>query len=417
MGIREFLGQAYDTVNRNWPHAGRPEDRTLITQFSALYAGHVLEGEGIGFNGTPHDDRWYSNDRLAEAFGIAKDSAILMDKLGYDVLWMAEHHFQREGYECIPNLLILSQYLCRFTKNLKFGCGFNILPMWHPIRLAEDFAMVDILTGGRVIFGIGRGYHTREIESFGAPLLDPDANRELFEEQYEIIMKAFNEESFSHKGKHYTIPPEVPYRGYTLKDITVVPRPVNPVETWQPVVSGSDRGMDFMAKHGIKGLILGTHADYVDEYMHKFQEANARYGRDLPLGGNLGLGLWAYLDDTTAKAEKALEPLFEEHVKFAAPLGMLRYTDEQMKEVGPGGVARHIAAGVDFRETLDKKAWFAGDSESTISYLREIEAKYPGVEQVMIGFPMGETKAQFKDQITRFAKEVIPTFKAQKVSV
>ena len=417
MGIREFLGQAYDTVNRNWPHAGRPEDRTLITQFSALYAGHVLEGEGIGFNGTPHDDRWYSNDRLAEAFGIAKDSAILMDKLGYDVLWMAEHHFQREGYECIPNLLILSQYLCRFTKNLKFGCGFNILPMWHPIRLAEDFAMVDILTGGRVIFGIGRGYHTREIESFGAPLLDPDANRELFEEQYEIIMKAFNEESFSHKGKHYTIPPEVPYRGYTLKDITVVPRPVNPVETWQPVVSGSDRGMDFMAKHGIKGLILGTHADYVDEYMHKFQEANARYGRDLPLGGNLGIGLWAYLDDTTAKAEKALEPLFEEHVKFAAPLGMLRYTDEQMKEVGPGGVARHIAAGVDFRETLDKKAWFAGDSESTISYLREIEAKYPGVEQVMIGFPMGETKAQFKDQITRFAKEVIPTFKAQKVSV
>jgi alkanesulfonate monooxygenase SsuD/methylene tetrahydromethanopterin reductase-like flavin-dependent oxidoreductase (luciferase family) len=417
LGIRESLGQAYDTVNKNRPHAGRPEDRTLITQFSALYAGHVLEGEGIGFNGTPHDDRWYSNERLAEAFEIAKDSAILMDKLGYDVLWMAEHHFQREGYECIPNLLILSQYLCRFTKNLKFGCGFNILPMWHPIRLAEDFAMVDILTGGRVIFGIGRGYHTREIESFGAPLLDPDANRELFEEQYEIIMKAFNEESFSHKGKYYTIPPEVPYRGYTLKDITVVPRPVNPVETWQPVVSGSDRGMDFMAKHGIKGLILGTHADYVDEYMHKFQEANARYGRDLPLGGNLGIGLWAYLDDTTAKAEKALEPLFEEHVKFAAPLGMLRYTDEQMKEVGPGGVARHIAAGVDFRETLDKKAWFAGDSESTISYLREIEAKYPGVEQVMIGFPMGETKAQFKDQITRFAKEVIPTFKAQKVSV
>ena len=98
-------------------------------------------------------------------------------------------------------------------------------------------------------------------------------------------MKAFNEESFSHKGKNYTIPPEVPYRGYTLKDITVVPRPIHPVETWQPVVSGSERGMDFMAKHGIKGLILGTHSDYVDEYMHKFQEANAKYGRDLPLGG------------------------------------------------------------------------------------------------------------------------------------
>ena len=64
-----------------------------------------------------------------------------------------------------------------YTTKLKFGCGFNVLPMWHPLRLAEDFAMADILTGGRVIFGIGRGYHTREVETFGAPMQDADANR------------------------------------------------------------------------------------------------------------------------------------------------------------------------------------------------------------------------------------------------
>ena len=385
----------------------------MIKSFSALYAGHVLEGEDIGFSGTPHDDRWYSNERLIEVFDIAKESAIFMDELGYDVLWMAEHHFQREGYECIPNLLILSQYLCQFTKRLKFGCGFNILPMWHPIRLAEDYAMVDILTGGRVILGVGRGYHTREVETFGAPMQDSDANRQLFEEQFEIMMKAFNEDSFSHKGKNYTIPPEVPYRGYTLKDVTLVPRPIHPVEVWQPLVSGSERGMDFMAKHGVKGLILGTHADYVDDYMIKFQAVHSRYGSDMPLGGNLGLGLWLYLDDTVEKAEKSLQPLFEEHVKFAAPLGMLRYTDDQMKEIGPGGVGRHIAAGNDFRDVLNKRAWFAGDTNSTITYLKEIEEKYPGIEQIMIGFPMGETKAQFKEQLTRFAKEVMPAFQGQ----
>ena len=385
----------------------------MIKSFSALYAGHVLEGEDIGFSGTPHDDRWYSNERLIEVFDIAKESAIFMDELGYDVLWMAEHHFQREGYECIPNLLILSQYLCQFTKRLKFGCGFNILPMWHPIRLAEDYAMVDILTGGRVILGVGRGYHTREVETFGAPMQDSDANRQLFEEQFEIMMKAFNEDSFSHKGKNYTIPPEVPYRWYTLKDVTLVPRPVHPVEVWQPLVSGSERGMDFMAKHGVKGLILGTHADYVDDYMIKFQAVNSKYGRDMPLGGNLGLGLWLYLDDTVEKAEKSLQPLFEEHVKFAAPLGMLRYTDDQMKEIGPGGVGRHIAAGNDFRDVLNKRAWFAGDTNSTITYLKEIEEKYPGIEQIMIGFPMGETKAQFKEQLTRFAKEIMPAFRGQ----
>jgi alkanesulfonate monooxygenase SsuD/methylene tetrahydromethanopterin reductase-like flavin-dependent oxidoreductase (luciferase family) len=91
--------------------------------------------------------------------------------------------------------------------------------------LAEDYATADILTGGRVIFGVGRGCHTREVESFASPLLDQDANRELFEEQVDIIFKTFNESSFSHKGKNYTIPPEVPYRGYDLKEITLVPRP------------------------------------------------------------------------------------------------------------------------------------------------------------------------------------------------
>ena len=67
---------------------------------------------------------------------------------------------------------MMAMHLCGVTKNLKIGCGFNIVPMWHPLRLAEDYAMADILTGGRVIFGVGRGYHTREVETFGAPLID-----------------------------------------------------------------------------------------------------------------------------------------------------------------------------------------------------------------------------------------------------
>ena len=388
----------------------------MIKSFSALYAGHVLDGEGIGYSGTPHDDRRYSNDRLAKAFDIARESAIFMEDLGYDILWMAEHHFQREGYECIPNLLILSQYLAQHTKRIKFGCGFNVLPMWHPLRLAEDFAMVDILTGGRVIFGVGRGYHTREVESFGAPLIDADANRELFEEQFEIIMKAFNQESFTHQGKHYTLPPEVSYRGYQLKELTLVPRPANlPVETWQPIVSGTDRALNFMAKWGIKGMILGTGEEYVDDWAHRYQEANARAGRELHLGENLGLGLWCYIDDSHEKAEKALEPLFEEHVKFAAPLGMLRYSDDNMEQTGPGGAARHIAAGANFRDVIQKRAWLAGSPEETIAYLKEIEDKYPGLEHVMLGFPMGASIQQFKEQMTRFAKQVMPAFGPQRV--
>ncbi len=106
--------------------------------------------------------------------------------------------------------------------------------------------------------------------------IDQDANRELFEEQVEIIFKAFNNERFSHQGKHYTLPPEVPYRGYTLKDLTLVPRPVHlPVECWQPVVSASARGLDFMVKHGIKGAVGGGAATMQRGPISAYQEAAA----------------------------------------------------------------------------------------------------------------------------------------------
>ena len=72
--------------------------------------------------------------------------------------------------------------------------------MWHPLRLAKDFATADILTNGRVVFGVGRGYHTREVKTFGSPMLDADVNRELFEEQVEIVLKAFNHNSGAAMG-------------------------------------------------------------------------------------------------------------------------------------------------------------------------------------------------------------------------
>ena len=387
----------------------------MIKSFAGNYIGHVLEGDGIGFEGTPANDRRYPNERLAQALEYSRELAIHLEELGYDVLWMAEHHFQPEGYECFPNLLMLSLWLAQHTKRLKFGCAFNILPMWHPLRLAEDFATVDILTKGRVIFGVGRGYHTREVETFGAPMLDADANRELFEEQMEIVLKAFHEKSFSHRGKHYVIPPEIPYRGYQLKEVTLVPRPANrPVETWQPIVSGNPKGLDFMAKHGIKGVILGTSRDHTDKMVHEYQAANARCGKQLELGENLALGLWANIAGSAQEAQRALRPAYEEHVKFAAPLGMLRYSEEQMQALGPGGAARHLTAGVSFDDAVERGAWFYGTPQDMIAYLKDIERQYPGVEQIILPCPFGLTKEQYKEQLTLVAKEVMPAFKGRR---
>ena len=189
----------------------------MFREFATVYPGHI-DLPDHGQNATPANERRFSNEQLAGVFAKTEAVAKLMDRAGWDTLWMAEHHFQYEGYEVIPDLLLLAVHLAHETEKLKIGCGFNIAPMWHPLRLAEDYAVADILTKGRTVFGIGRGYHTREVETFGAPMLNQDANRALFEEQVEVIFKAFNNESFSHKGEHYTLPPEVPYRGYTLEE-------------------------------------------------------------------------------------------------------------------------------------------------------------------------------------------------------
>ncbi len=381
----------------------------MIKRFSTLYVGHI-ELEQCGFAGTPADDRRYPNQRLLEVFDTTRELARAVDGLGYETLWLAEHHFQHEGYECIPNIPLLAVELAHHTERLKIGCAFNIVPTWHPLRLAEDYAAADILTGGRVVFGIGRGYHTREVESFGKPMLDADANRELFEEQTEIILKAFRQESFSHQGKYYTIPPEVPYRGYPLREITLVPRPVHqPVEVWQPIVSGSARGLDFMARHGIKGVISATAEEFVHRWSRDYQEAARRYGRELQLGEDLILGFRMCIDETAERAIERARPFFEEHAKFMAPLGMLRYSEEHVRAVAARQAQSPAAASLE--NGVRNRSWLCGPPEEIVAYLREIEQRYPGLEHIMIAWALGTPRALMIEQLTRFAHEVMPAFR------
>jgi len=390
----------------------------LITRFGSLYAGHV-DLDDVGFDATPVNDRWFSNETLASVFAKAEAIVVKMDELGYDTFWAAEHHFQREGYECLPNLLLLYVHLAHLTKNLKFGCGFNVNPMWHPLRLAEDYATADILTGGRVIFGVGRGYHSREVDTFGVPSTDTDneANREIFEEQVDIIMKAFNEPSFSHHGKHYTLPPEVPYRGYTLKEITLVPRPrALPVETYQPLVSASQRAMDFMAKHGIKGIVGGGAATggASDQVVKQWQETLAKHGRETELGGDLIIGVSTFIDDTEEKAINGVKRYFEENLKMFAPLGFVRgLSDEQISALGRGPAAR--SAGLPTIEDAVKSgAWIVGPPDLVTERLMELQDRFPGLQEVNVGASVMSTETSvILEQLELFGREVMPTFKRQ----
>ena len=385
----------------------------MITKFGTLFAGHVDLPE-VGYDAPPVNSYWLPNEHLATVYAKTEAIAQCMDRNDYDTLWLAEHHFQREGYECISNILMLAVHLCHLTEKLKIGSAFNIPPMWHPLRLAEDYATADILTGGRVIFGIGRGYHTREVEVFGAPLLDKDANRELFEEQIEVIFKAFNEPSFSHHGKYYDIPPKVPYRGYELKEITLVPRPLNlPVECWQPIVSASERGLNLMAKYGIKGVIGGGAAPggAADKVVDAWQRVQANHGREFPRGGDLNVGFSCYIADTEEQAIEEATQYFEENVKMFAPLGFVGgLTDEQI--AATADPLRVKNAGLPtLKDAIKAGSWLCGPPELIIEKLMDVQRRLPGLEQITLNNTIGMPQNAILEQLDRFASDVMPAFK------
>ena len=384
----------------------------MIKRFSVFYVGQI-DLDNVGHGGTAPDDRRYSNEELVTAYSNAEELAKHLDKLGYYAMWGAEHHFQREGYECFPNLILLGVHLAGITKTLKFGNSFNIVPMWHPLRLAEDFAMADVMTKGRMIFGVGRGYQSREVETFGAPLLDRDKNRELFEEQIEVILKAFNEDSFSHKGKHYTIPADVEFRGYDLEDITMVPRPINlPVEMWQPVSSGNS--IKFAAQKGIKIVVALTGEAIVDQFLSEYKAAATEQGKNLELGQDTCLGFGFCIGDSREDAIEKVRPYHDERYKWFAPFGFVRYTDEKGRMWGTPGAPTRMPR---VEDGVDQKAWLCGTSDQIVETLKYFESKYPGLEDIVLQWPEGMPWPEFQEQLTIFAKEVMPNFQAATADV
>jgi alkanesulfonate monooxygenase SsuD/methylene tetrahydromethanopterin reductase-like flavin-dependent oxidoreductase (luciferase family) len=254
---------------------------------------------------------------------------------------------------------------------------------------------------------VGRGYHTREVETFGAPMLDNAANKELFEEQMEVLLKCFNEESWSHRGKHYDLPPAVPYRGYDLREITCVPRPIHrPVEIWQPIASG--KTLEYIASRGIKGMVTLNGERLVEQIFRAYRDAAGRAGRRLQLGQDLCLGLGLYLADSREEAIRRLEPAHDERYKWFAPFGFVRYADEQGRPWGTPGAPARVPT---LQEGIEQKAWLVGTPAQAIEMIKEFEARYPGLDQVMLHWTEGLTPREFTEQLHRFAREVMPAFR------
>jgi len=238
-------------------------------------------------------------------------------------------------------------------------------------------------------------------------MLDNAANKELFEEQMEVLLKCFNEESWSHHGKHYDLPPAVPYRGYEMREITCVPRPIHrPVEIWQPIASG--KTLDYIAARGIKGMITLNGERIVDQIFHAYRDAAARAGRTLQLGEDLCWGVGIYLADSEAEAIRQVEPAHDERYKWFAPFGFVRYADEHGRPWGTPGAPARVPT---LREGIEQKAWLCGPPRRIIEVIREFEARYPGLDELMLHWPEGVPAREYQDQLRRFAREVMPALR------
>src|SRR5438874_8906690 len=136
-----------------------------------------------------------------EMYARAIEHAQLAEDLGFRNIWLAEHHFSTYGYVGRP--VQLATYIAAKTTRIRVGTAVIVVPLHHPLMIAEEIAMLDQLAGGRVDIGLGRGYQFYEFERLG---LELDSARARWDESIDIILKALTGEPFTYKGSLFTIP-------------------------------------------------------------------------------------------------------------------------------------------------------------------------------------------------------------------
>jgi alkanesulfonate monooxygenase SsuD/methylene tetrahydromethanopterin reductase-like flavin-dependent oxidoreductase (luciferase family) len=343
------------------------------------------------------------------------------DRLGYESFWFTEHHFQREGYEIIPNPLMLGAILAQHTQRIKFGAFFLQVPTWHPIRLAEDFAMADIMSGGRIYFGAGRGSVQREMPIFGATFGrngdDTDrANRQLFEEQMGLIKQAWSSSEFSHQGERYTVPVPGylntghPDTGRPWDKVTLVPAPTHPPVIYQAVTS--EPTLHYVARERHVGVIPLFNRKVtlpkwqrLGELMSEYQQRTVRQGEDRMLVVHV------HIADSEQEALRRIRAPHDERYRFLVaqrPIGGYLTEDG---EPFPFGRAPTL------EESINQAGWFIGTPEQVRDGLLEVTKAF-GLEQVAIEVAYsGMSDADVSEQVERFALEVRPALERSSVSV
>jgi alkanesulfonate monooxygenase SsuD/methylene tetrahydromethanopterin reductase-like flavin-dependent oxidoreductase (luciferase family) len=366
-----------------------------------------------GYAGPEPQDRRYGQADVVKHYDDCFAYAAAAEATGFDALWLTEHHFQYEGYEVVPNTLLLGAMLAMKTERIKMGGMFHVLPQWHPLRFAEDFAMADVLTRGRMICGIGRGTVPREATALGARMgwgdsADDLYNRELFEEQVQIIKKAWYNETFAHRGKHYTLPADgLDDRGRGVTTLTLIPKPwTTPVEIWQPVTS--PKTYHYVAEQDHRAVYWIMSMPRLRQGWRLFQQLHEEHhGRPLRRGENRMLVINVTIGDNLEHAKAIARNGHDEFWRFLAPYGrQVNYLDEHGKS-WPN--SRYPT----LEESIEQGAWVLGSGSEVADRLAWLQREF-GIEHLTI-FPHlpGMTREQVVDQLERFARHVSPVLREQ----
>ncbi len=380
--------------------------------------------------------------------------AVLADRLGYDIFWNSEHHFCLEGSELSPNPLQTQTAVAALTKRIRLGQMANIVTWHHPLRLAEQIAILDVLSGGRVDVGLGRGYQSREIDTFGATYgastLDQERARAAYEEAHEILVKAWTEDSFSHVGQFFSVPPSwikwnhsqtiayfdeegrspgledvlhvVPgdpsaggpeiFRGTTIRQLSVLPQPVQSPHPpmWEPFAS--DRSIRYAASHGLNGnfnnLPTSMLKDKIGVYMNAAAEAGwpdyqdrgeFKWGWDAERRRGVSTVRWIHIEDSGVGNVKQAIEMQRRHMDFFHPFGLnAGLTAKGESHFTP---ERRAETGIDIM----------GSKQQVLDGLMELKEAAYAEGDFIVNLEFEQCVANYREceeQMQIFAEEVMP---------
>jgi natural product biosynthesis luciferase-like monooxygenase protein len=305
------------------------------------------------------------------------ENVSLMEKAedyGFDSLWPAEHHFSEYGVCGSPAVNLAA--IARTTTKIRLGTGVVVLPFHHPVRVAEDFAMLDNLSGGRVDLGVGRGYQPIEYAGFG---IDQTQSREIFDESIEVIRRAWTDDRLNFEGKHYR-----------FEDVEVRPRPFQQPHPPIWMAALSEETFEKAGQLGFNLLlspVFGGSLQIAGDRIKRYREALAQAGHD-PATREVGALVMTYTGKTheQARAEFA-DPViwyFRTFGKYVAPkLGQPPVESyEWYTEI------RDLASVVEWQTLLDHGAVFCGEADYVTEKLADLE-QVTGIDHVLCWTRLG----------------------------